>query len=287
MAERVNECSTSPRKGRSIQVEEKCSRMRSRSFPEEAEQMKELSPDNYLGPRHVSDDNYVADVHIQFLYRPHNVTALMTLLAVCVYYAFDFENDTRTRIFRGIYGVCFMFLLFGSISLPSGPFTRPHPVLWRLVLAVSIIYWLVCVAVLFQDYTDIRVFIGILFPELKPARLRGPLPWTEIDILDSASYGEECDITFENIWHGFDRFLVAHLIGWFFKAIMLRSYTLCMIASALWEITELFFMKMLPNLNECWHGCRKKCKLSNDLHPHLLLFLDRVPRIHRVCDKCW
>jgi hypothetical protein len=36
------------------------------------------------------------------------------------------------------------------IQLPNGPFFRPHPVVWRGVLAVSILYELLLVFLLFQ-----------------------------------------------------------------------------------------------------------------------------------------
>jgi hypothetical protein len=43
-----------------------------------------------------------------------------------------------------------MFLMVGVTQFNDGPFTRPHPALWRLVLALSVLYWLVLVYLLFQ-----------------------------------------------------------------------------------------------------------------------------------------
>ena len=43
-----------------------------------------------------------------------------------------------------------IFLLIGIIHMPDGPFIRPHPVLWRLVLCISILYVLMLIYILFQ-----------------------------------------------------------------------------------------------------------------------------------------
>ena len=40
--------------------------------------------------------------------------------------------------------------------LPDGPFLRPHPALWRLAFAVSIVYELLLIFILFQTPTDAR-----------------------------------------------------------------------------------------------------------------------------------
>ena len=51
---------------------------------------------------------------------------------------------------RGVIAVVVIFLLIGIIHMPDGPFIRPHPVLWRLVLCVSILYILMLIYILFQ-----------------------------------------------------------------------------------------------------------------------------------------
>lgn len=47
-------------------------------------------------------------------------------------------------------------MLVSSVAFPNGPFTRPHPLVWRLVLGVSVLYWMGLVFALFQNYGDIR-----------------------------------------------------------------------------------------------------------------------------------
>ena len=53
---------------------------------------------------------------------------------------------------RGVIAVVVIFLLIGIIHMPDGPFIRPHPVLWRLVLCISILYILMLIYILFQVY---------------------------------------------------------------------------------------------------------------------------------------
>lgn len=49
-----------------------------------------------------------------------------------------------------------------------------------------------------------------------------------------------------------DIFIVAHFIGWFFRAIILRNNLLVWTMSLLFEVYELTFRHWLPNFYECW-----------------------------------
>ena len=50
----------------------------------------------------------------------------------------------------------------------------------------------------------------------------------------------------------FDEFVVAHTLGWWGKAIIIRDRKLLWILSVGFECMELTFSHMLPNFNECW-----------------------------------
>jgi phosphatidylserine synthase 2 len=54
-----------------------------------------------------------------------------------------------------------------------------------------------------------------------------------------------------------DIFVVAHVLGWYAKAIVLRDYWFCWILSVLFEIMEYSLQHQLPNFAECWwdHVC--------------------------------
>lgn len=49
-----------------------------------------------------------------------------------------------------------------------------------------------------------------------------------------------------------DVFIAAHLLGWFFRAVMFRNNLLVWTLSLLFEVYELTFRHWLPNFYECW-----------------------------------
>ena len=50
----------------------------------------------------------------------------------------------------------------------------------------------------------------------------------------------------------FDEFVIAHTLGWWGKALIIRNYPLLWVLSIGFELMELTFQHMLPNFNECW-----------------------------------
>ena len=50
----------------------------------------------------------------------------------------------------------------------------------------------------------------------------------------------------------FDEFVIAHTLGWWGKAVILRNYPMLWLLSVGFEFMELTFQHMLPNFNECW-----------------------------------
>jgi phosphatidylserine synthase 2 len=84
--------------------------------------------------------------------RAHTVTALV-LIAVGLFYVSIIEqtpDDTLYNVRRGVVAVVIVFILIGVIHMPDGPFVRPHPVVWRLVLCILILYVLLLIFALFQ-----------------------------------------------------------------------------------------------------------------------------------------
>ena len=78
--------------------------------------------------------------------------------------------------------------------------------------------------------------------------------------LTERMYGEDCRLYIPG--HGihwkvikdtlFDEFVVAHTLGWWAKALILRNSVMLWTISILFEFMELTFQHMLPNFNECW-----------------------------------
>jgi len=183
----------------------------------------------------------VDEISVKWLYSPHTITALVILLVGLLYAAFCLESsDTATNARRGFLVVVFVFILIGIQQFRDGPFIRPHPAFWRMVLSFSVIYLLMLVFILFQDKEDIRILLGKIDSSLGVE-------------LPEKSYGENCDITFKNLKDQvYDIFVLAHLLGWFGRALILRDYWFCWILSVLFEFCEYTFQHLLPNFIECW-----------------------------------
>jgi phosphatidylserine synthase 2 len=45
--------------------------------------------------------------------------------------------------------------------------------------------------------------------------------------LPEKSYGENCALTWGNIYDGLDVFVIAHTFGWIAKSLILRDYWIC------------------------------------------------------------
>jgi phosphatidylserine synthase 2 len=129
--------------------------------------------------------------------------------------------------------------LTGLVAFKDGPFIRPHPVIWRLVLAVGVAYQMVLVFILFQDKGFIRMILHYVDPTLGV-----PLP--------EKSYADSCALDYQRFVKQLDTFVLAHTIGWICKALILRDYWLCWILSVLFEIMEYSLQHQLPNFAECW-----------------------------------
>jgi phosphatidylserine synthase 2 len=130
---------------------------------------------------------------------------------------------------------------------PSTPMVRPHPAVWRLVHGISVLYLVALIYMLFQDAHDGRLLLKHLYPSLGVE-------------LPERAYGSDCRLHIKGQgWNWsvikatvFDEFVVAHTLGWWAKALILRNYPMLWAISIIFEFMELTFQHMLPNFNECW-----------------------------------
>ncbi|RXM31640.1 Phosphatidylserine synthase 1 [Acipenser ruthenus] len=211
-----------------------------------ASECQTLSKDdvNYRVHFRMINEQQVEDITIDFFYKPHTITLLTFTTASLMYFAFT-RNDSvqEDNLWVGMILVIFFFLIISVLAFPNGPFTRPHPAIWRMVFGLSVLYFLVLVFVLFLNWEQVKGIMYWLDPNLRYAT-------READIME---YAENChDITWERIVSHFDIFAFGHFWGWSMKALLIRSYGLCWTISITWEMTELFFMHLLPNFAECW-----------------------------------
>lgn len=73
------------------------------------------------------------------------------------------------------------------IQFRDGPFIRPHPSFWRIILGVNLLYELSLVFLLFQDLNTARQMMTYI-----DSSLGVPLP--------EKSYAEDCSLTPTTLW---------------------------------------------------------------------------------------
>ncbi|KAF7233697.1 hypothetical protein EG68_10052 [Paragonimus skrjabini miyazakii] len=188
------------------------------------------------------------DGTMTFFWNTHTGLCLLVFSCFLFYVAVlehgNFSSEYNMK--RGLSAVVLVFVLFGVIHTPDGPFRRPHPAFWRLVLCLSILYELILVFLLFQNVDDARKWLRYLDPDLgKP--------------LEEKNYGGSCIIYDSNStdpWHNvrakMDVFVLVHFFGWWFKTLIVRDYWLCNVLSFAFELMEYTLEHQLPNFSECW-----------------------------------
>ncbi|MBA0563191.1 hypothetical protein Golob_008189 [Gossypium lobatum] len=158
------------------------------------------------------------------------------------------SGDLVTSVKRGVWAMIAVFLAYCLLQAPSTVLIRPHPAIWRLVHGMAVVYLVALTFLLFQKRDDARQFMKFLHPDLGVE-------------LPERSYGADCRIyipenptsRFKNVYETlFDEFVVAHIFGWWGKAILIRNQPLLWVLSIGFELMEFTFRHMLPNFNECW-----------------------------------
>ncbi len=221
-------------------------RHRSRSTGSESSDGSEYMStcsESYGDKWYIIDHRKVTNVTLDFFYTPRTITLLLVVLLGLVLTAFlrSDEGERASNVGAGIYALSFLFLSIGLLVFPNGPFTRPHPAIWRLVFGMSVLYLLLLAFVLFQSYVDVKFMLHWVDPSLN---------YTETD--SNKLYAVDCSFTLENLYSRVDIFVIAHFLGWVFKALLVRHTVLLWSISIMWECTELMFAHVLPNFEECW-----------------------------------
>ncbi|CAI4223695.1 unnamed protein product [Auanema sp. JU1783] len=189
------------------------------------------------------NERVVEDITLDVLYKPHTLTILGLLCAFLVYKAFTgHTKSTPENVYDGAMGTLTLFLVVSALAFPNGPFIRPHPLLWRIIFGLSVVYMMILQFTLFQTYDDIKKVLSWLDPE-GLSQLH----------LEEKQYAINCsDMTAERIWSHMDIFAVGHFLGWAMKALLIRHGVICWYISIAWEMTEVVFTHLLPNFAECW-----------------------------------
>ncbi|KAG7400891.1 Phosphatidylserine synthase 2 [Phytophthora boehmeriae] len=199
----------------------------------------------------VDDDN-----QDQWIGSPHTLSAGFLLMLWIVYAAFhepveqfeDRNEQYAADVKRGVKYACVFFLTYCALQLPDGHFLRPHPVMWRLLTGLFILYEMLLIVLLFLRTDDARQFMKVF-----DSSLGKELPET--------SYASDCRIYtpeneeshFANLRATFlDRFVIMHFLGWIVGSLMVRSKMISWTLSIMFELYEITFSHWLANFNECW-----------------------------------
>ena len=91
------------------------------------------------------NDRQVDDISLEFFYKPHTITLLIGCLVFLTFLVFsrDPNADFRGNVLTGCAGVFIFFMVISILAFPNGPFTRPHPIIWRMVFGCSVLYLLI------------------------------------------------------------------------------------------------------------------------------------------------
>jgi phosphatidylserine synthase 2 len=150
---------------------------------------------------------YLSLTFLRFFYKPITLSALGVALAALAYIATtnDVLEEGRDKrrvceaafpaalisplifLTSGVYASVGAFLVFSMLHARDGPFIRPHPAFWRVVLGINLLYELAMVFLLFQDLTSARRMMTQLDPSLNRP-------------LADKSYAEDCDLNARNLY---------------------------------------------------------------------------------------
>ena len=143
------------------------------------------------------DNVDITDIRVPWLYEAHSVLLLFIVLAVILYCAFTMDGSWRLAIKLNI----FFFIAVGCLIFPAGPFQRPHPIFWRFIFSISLLYSFFLLVLVSLEPDDMRAALRTL---LNDESIGYPLP--------ERSYAVDCTLSFQVLWDVSDRFLLAHFV---------------------------------------------------------------------------
>ena len=132
---------------------------------------KEKSPCPTIAEKTFIDvnDKQVDDISLEFFYKPHTITLLLGCIVFFTFLNFlrDPNADFRGNVITGCGTLFLCFMVISILAFPNGPFTRPHPIIWRMVFGCSVLYLLLLQFWIQQDYETVRSMILWIDPSLQ------------------------------------------------------------------------------------------------------------------------
>lgn len=117
----------------------------------------------------------VENIQLPFFYKSHTITLLTSTFIPIIYFAFtrNTEESLSDNIWAGVKFIIFLSLVISTLAFPNGPFTRPHPVMWRMVFGISVLYLMALTFILFQNYDTVKSMLNWVFPDLEDFTIDG------------------------------------------------------------------------------------------------------------------
>lgn len=112
----------------------------------------------YISPQSCAQKNLEFQEYSPTFYKPHTLKSLSLLILILFGFSqsdflerlaettslTDAENNSQSeqnfKVNGANIGVCFAAICVGAIHLPNTIMTRPHPIFWRALMAVLILY---------------------------------------------------------------------------------------------------------------------------------------------------
>jgi phosphatidylserine synthase 2 len=191
---------------------------------------------------------YLSEVDfIDFVYKPHTLTAMVILVST-LFALWKWQHlpggDMLSSVKLGLAAAAWVFVVFGTIHLPDGLMLRPHPIFWRFVLSVAILYLMLIAFLTFQDLATVKQLFAWYDP-------------IHTVVHPEQSYANDCRLSTPEepmkFWTTiFDIFLLAHSMGYWAKMVVIRDWRIVTAVSLGFELVEVTFQHQLPNFKECW-----------------------------------
>jgi phosphatidylserine synthase 2 len=199
-----------------------------------------------------NDSGFLQEAYPIFesFYEAHTLQSLFTIFAIISVGAYwchqageesVLTHQSANDFQQGLVFVMVFVLGYFVTQSRDGVLIRPHPIIWRFVHGMNVVYVMVLLAMLpFQPHDMRESLRTLISPSLG-------------NVSVNTDYGEDCRFNWDNFSaQFFEFFTLAHCLGYVIKALVYRDWLLLLAHSILFELVEISFAHVLPNFNECW-----------------------------------
>lgn len=201
-------------------------------------------------------ERFRAAIDFQFAEEPRQVIGMVVLIAGCCLGGISMDllgqrgggrslgtGESEVTARAGFLGMLFCVCVYCFLQTRDGLLVRPHPGFWRIFHAIGLVH-LILVSVLAVVPVDAgRRLVGLALPGL--SQLRRNVFEGTVDLQCELSL-RTLKIQMSKMW------FTSHILGWFAKMLIFRDWYFCLILSVAFELVELSFQWLIPELRECW-----------------------------------